>query len=194
MTAALPVLIAGGGIGGLATAIGLARRGIPTKVLERRVQFSEAGAGIQIGPNGVRALRHLGIDGLVQPYVATPRELIVHAGRSGRVLARLPLGDWIEARHGAPYWAVHRADLQTALLARLAREPLVEIVPAFDVGRFEIASGAVHVQDPHGRTASGGALIGADGQFSQIRQQLPDAPALRLSDRKSTRLNSSHNA
>src|SRR5688572_12670449 len=131
MSAAAPVLIAGGGIGGLAAAIALAQHGIATRVLERRAEFSEAGAGIQLGPNGVRALRRLGVDRLLAPHVARPAEIVVHDGTAATVLARLPLGDWIEARHGAPYWVAHRRDMQATLLARAAELPLVAITTGF---------------------------------------------------------------
>ena len=75
MSHAAPVLIAGGGIGGLAAAIALAQHGIAARVLERRTEFAETGAGIQLGPNGVRALRGLGVDRLLAPHAATPSDI-----------------------------------------------------------------------------------------------------------------------
>ena len=101
MAADAPILIAGGGIGGLALAVALARQGRRVTVLEQRRTFETAGAGIQLGPNGVRVLQQLGVAGVLEPMVGVPEAIRVHAGRSGRTLATLPLGAWIAARHSA---------------------------------------------------------------------------------------------
>lgn len=187
MTATLPVLIAGGGIGGLATAIALAGHGIPSRVLERRAQFSEAGAGIQLGPNGVRVLRRLGIDTHLAPNAGRPHEIKVFAGGSGAILTRLPLGDWIEARHGAPYWVAHRQDLQLALLAGARRSGLIELVPGFDVVRFADDGGRVRAEARDGVRADGRALVCADGAFSQLRAQIAHGVRLRFAGKTAAR-------
>lgn len=187
MTASAPVLIAGGGIGGLATAIALAGHGIPSRVLERRAQFSEAGAGIQLGPNGVRVLRRLGIDTHLAPNAGRPREIKVFAGGSGAILTRLPLGDWIEARHGAPYWVAHRQDLQLALLAGARRSGLIELVPGFDVVRFADDGGRVRAEARDGVRADGRALVCADGVFSQLRGQIVHSVRLRFAGKTAAR-------
>lgn len=187
MSASAPVLIAGGGIGGLATAIALAQRGIASRVLERREEFSEAGAGIQIGPNGVQALRRIGVDALLAPSVGRPEAIVVREGRTGQVLTRLPLGRWVEDRHGAPYWAAHRRDVQAALLTRVAQEPLIEIMPGFDVASFIAADASVRVHDTTGKTADGIALAAADGQHSLLRRRLFPASALRFSGKTASR-------
>ncbi len=109
-SASEPVLIAGGGIGGLATALALARAGIASHVLESRAEFAAEGAGIQIGPNGTRILQSLGLADALAPYVGVPDAIIVRDGKDGTELARLPFGRWIAERHGAPYWVVHRGD------------------------------------------------------------------------------------
>src|SRR4051812_33687098 len=125
--AAEPVLIAGAGIGGLAAGIALARRGIASHVLERRSAFHEEGAGIQIGPNGTRILKLLKVAEALRPHVGTPEAIRVRDGASGDELARLPLGRWIAARHGAPYWVAHRKDLHAALLQTARAEPLIAL-------------------------------------------------------------------
>ncbi len=172
MTASAPVLIAGGGIGGLALAIALAGHGIPSRVLEKRPEFSETGAGIQLGPNGVKVLRRLGVDAELAPSAARPREIRIFSGGSGAVLTCLPLGDWIDARHGAPYWVAHRQDLQAALLAGARRSDLIQLVPGFDVVRFSGDGGTVLAEARNGARASGRALVCADGVFSQLRAQI----------------------
>ena len=187
MTATLPVLLAGGGIGGLATAIALAGHGIPSRVLERRSQFSEAGAGIQLGPNGVHALRRLGIARDLAPNAGQPREIKVFSGGSGAVLTRLPLGAWIEARHGAPYWVAHRQDLQAALLAGAKGSDLIELVSGFEVVRFATDGEIVRAESSDGTGAEGRALICSDGVFSRLRQQIDGRARLQFAGKTAAR-------
>jgi salicylate hydroxylase len=171
-----PVLIAGGGIAGLATALALARRGIPAHILEQRAQFSEAGAGIQIGPNGVRILEALGVAPRLRSDVSLPEEIVVHQGGTGRVLTRMPLGNWIAERHGAPYWVVHRRDLQAALQAQARATRGITIETEFAVAEVTDQGDHVAVRAASGSSVCGGVLIGADGIRSRVRAALaPDA-------------------
>lgn len=180
MSTVAPVLIAGGGIGGLAAGIALAQCGIEVRILERRNELSEAGAGIQLGPNAVRVLRRLGVADKLAPRIARPLEIVVHDGASASVLARLPLGEWIERQHGAPYWLAHRRDVQAALLARAAELPLLRVTAGFAVVRVETARDRVKAESETGDTAEGGALVVADGQFSRLRREHFGAPPLRF--------------
>ena len=172
-----PVLIAGGGIGGLATALALARHGIASHVLERRPAFHEDGAGIQIGPNGTRILRRLGVADALRPLVGVPEALRVRDGRSGAELARLPLGRWIAMRHGAPYWVAHRKDLHSALLHASRAEPLIALSMGFDASEVASDAGHVAVAAENGQAWSGKALIAADGIWSPLRKLLFGGPA-----------------
>ncbi len=172
-----PVLIAGAGIGGLTLAIALARRGIGARVLERRAEVSEAGAGIQLGPNAVGVLTRLGVAERLEPDVGKPHSLRVFSGGTGQVITNLPLGDWLARRHGAPYWVAHRADLHKALLDSAMAEPLIEIKTGSDVVSFASGGDRVTLQTADGHADEGDLLIGADGLWSTVRRQLwPDAP------------------
>lgn len=167
-----PVLIAGAGIGGLASALALARRGIASHVLERRAAFDEEGAGIQIGPNGTRILRALGVEEALRPRVGVPDSLRVRDGHTGADLALLPLGRWIADRHGAPYWVVHRKDLHTALLEAARIEPLITLTMDFAADEVALDDGRVAIADARGKAMAGHALIAADGIGSSLRARL----------------------
>jgi len=167
-----PVLIAGAGIGGLATALALARRGITSHLLERRAAFDEEGAGIQIGPNGTRILRALGVDEALRPSVGAPASLRVRDGHTGAQLALLPLGRWIADRHGAPYWSVHRKDLHATLLETARAEPLITLTMDFAADEVAVDDGLVAVADARGSGLAGRALIAADGIGSSLRARL----------------------
>jgi salicylate hydroxylase len=172
MTGAAPILIAGGGIGGLALALALARLGHRSTVLERQEAPAEAGAGIQLGPNGVRALQYLGVGEALRPWLGVPEAIEVHAGASGRLLARLPLGAWIAARHGAPYWVAHRGDLYRVLSAAAGAEPLIEVRTGFEAAAVTETAEQVTVADKAGRRLAAPLLVGADGLWSAVRQAL----------------------
>ena len=170
MARARTIIIAGAGIGGLTAALALARKGFRVVVLEAVRRLEEAGAGIQLSPNATRALFSLGLGDYLLPHVVTSEAILIRVGRSGRKITRLTLGQEAEVRHGAPYWLIHRGDLQRALLEAAAEHP--DIV--FKLG----VSVADHASHPQGVTvaasASGNvarimveehgiALIGADG-------------------------------
>jgi salicylate hydroxylase len=182
-----PILIAGGGIGGLALALALARRGRQSLVLEQRAAFAAAGAGIQLGPNGVHVLQALGIADALRPLVGTPERIRVHDGRTGHVLAELPLGRWIAERHGAPYWVAHRGDLHGALLAAAAAEPRIALRPGFDLASVEQTREGVKATSDRGEAIAGGALVGADGLWSRVRQTVWPSVRLRFAGATATR-------
>ena len=116
MTSSRTVVIAGAGIGGLTAALALAQRGFRVAVFEQAERLEAIGAGIQLSPNASRVLIGLGLGERLAPLVVAPEELNVMNARTGRVLARAPLGDAAAKRYGAPYWVIHRGDLQAVLL------------------------------------------------------------------------------
>jgi salicylate hydroxylase len=184
----LPVLIAGGGIGGLALALALARAGIASEIMERRPVWSEAGAGIQLSPNGMAVLERLGVAARLAASAGVPDEIVVRDAASSRVLQRLPLGPWIAVRHGAPYWVAHRRDLQAALLAAVAAEPLVTVSQGFEVSSLDTsATDRVAAIASDGRRREGRVLVGADGLFSRLRDLSLGSGAPRFAGRTAAR-------
>ncbi len=172
-----PVLIAGAGIGGLTLALALAQQGIANHIFERREVFSMEGAGIQVGPNGARILRTLGLEAPICAFAGTPSYIIPHDGRSGDVLARLPIGTRTNVNHTAPYWTMHRANLHGALLAAVRDCPLVRLSMACEVIRAQQTTEAVTAILANHDTATGQILVAADGIHSRLRKTwISDAP------------------
>lgn len=177
MTSAL--LVAGGGIGGMAAALACARQGWPVQLFERAAVFGEVGAGIQIGPNVVRVLQGWGLDAAVRAVAAFPARLRVRDVNSGRTLGQLDLAAMAQ-RYGAPYATIHRADLLQLLHAAVQEQPGVALQLGRAAEGFTAESGAVQLRLHDGSTAHGTALVGADGVWSRIRRQLLDDGTPRL--------------
>ena len=171
------VVIAGGGIGGLAAALACAQRGVQVKLLERAPQLSEVGAGIQIGPNVTRILQAWGLEKALAQLAAFPEQLQARDAQTGQVLGTLTLGERAQARYGAPYVTIHRADLQ-GLLHRAAQSAGVDMLLGQTVKGWQDSEAALEVNTAEGLSLQASALIGADGVWSTVRQQLlGDAPA-----------------
>ena len=166
------VLIAGGGIGGLAAALGAARAGCDVRLYERAEVFSEVGAGVQLSPNVVRCLQAWGLQAPLQAVAAFPERLQVRCATSGQVLATLPLGADMVQRYGAAYASIHRADLHALLLDAVGQEDSVQLNRGQAISSYTEAEGAVLVHTSQGKEIEGDALIGADGLRSSIRAQL----------------------
>jgi salicylate hydroxylase len=158
------IQIAGAGIAGLATAIAIARRGHGVTVVERTERFSPVGAGVQLGPNAVRALVKIGAWGAVEPFTYKPPEINIRDGRNGKLLKRVTLARNFEARFGMPYRVVHRAGLHEALLEVSRTHGAID----FEMGR---------AFDP----STSQPFIAADGVNSQTRRTLfPGSEAIPL--------------
>ena len=166
------ILIAGGGIGGTAAALALARAGFPVKLFEARPDPAEAGAGLQLAANGVKALRALGVADAVAAVASRPEAIELRLPGSGRTVSRVDLGAAHEARYGAPYFHIHRADLHRVLLDAARACPNVEITLGRRVERATHGkTGAVAGLDD-GSEVSGLALIAADGVRSVLRESI----------------------
>ncbi len=171
------VLIAGGGIGGLAAALACARQGLPTQLWERAAQLSEVGAGIQLGPNVTRILQAWGLSDALNQVAAFPERLQARDARTGEVLGVLRLGARAQNRYGAPYVTLHRADLQ-GLLHESAQAHGVDIRLGQTLQSWQALADGLEVGSVAGDNTKADALIGADGVWSAVRQQWrSDGPA-----------------
>ncbi len=174
MTPSRSVLIAGAGIGGLATGIALRRTEQDVRILERRERLSEEGAGLQLGPNAVAVLRRLGVAERLKALASAPDRIIMRDGTSGTLIKEFPLGRWIAARHGAPYWTLHRVDLHDAL-RQTAEELGIVAETGSDVRSVEQRAGSASVTLGDGTIHRANLLIGADGLWSRVRSAFFDA-------------------
>jgi len=164
-----PILIAGGGIGGLAAALGLARHGRAVRLFEQAQAFEEIGAGLQMSPNGVRALKALGAWDAVEPACVIPSEIHMRDGLSGALLQRIRLGKTFEERFGAPYRVCHRADLLAGLLAAARRNFAIELNPGKRATAVADTGAATELHFADGASARGAAVVAADGIRSGLR-------------------------
>jgi salicylate hydroxylase len=178
MGAESQVLVAGGGIGGLTAAFALARENFGVTVLEQTAFQEESGAGIQLGPNATRILDQLGVLDAIEEVAFRPSSIFIYDGLSGKRLAEIPLGTYAEARYGAPYLTLHRADLHAALHDACVRSERVTLEANFELTGIEQADTDISAIAGDGREAKASALVGADGLWSEVRKLI--APEARL--------------
>ncbi len=169
------VLIAGAGIGGLTAALALARRGFPVDVFEQAPELMEFGAGIQVSANGTRVLIDLGLEAAMRRVVCEAALKEVRIWNTGQTWKLFDLGKDSIERFGAPYWFVHRGDIHRALLDAVRGYSNVGIHTGQRCTGFEQDGDKVTLSLAGGERVTGGALIGADGVHSTIRQQLMEA-------------------
>jgi salicylate hydroxylase len=166
------VLIAGGGIGGLATAAGLAKNGIRSVVLEQAAEFGEIGAGIQLGPNAFHAFDYLGVGDEARAKAVFIDKLRLMDAVSGQEIVHIPLDEPFRARFRNPYAVVHRGDLHGVLLRACRASGLVELRTGHAVEGYAQDGSRVRARVRGGETIEGDLLIGADGLRSAVRAQL----------------------
>ncbi|HEY6821746.1 MAG TPA: 3-hydroxybenzoate 6-monooxygenase [Burkholderiales bacterium] len=172
-----PVIIAGGGIGGLAAALALARKNFRCIVLEQAPQFGEIGAGIQIAPNAWHALDALGVGQLVKKEAVFIEHLLMFDGVTGERVIAMPLDERFAARFGNPYAVTHRADIHGSLLDGCKALPrLIELRTSTRVAGFSVEGPGVSVELADGSRLAGKALVGADGGRSVVREAIVGDP------------------
>ncbi|HSG94750.1 MAG TPA: 3-hydroxybenzoate 6-monooxygenase [Afifellaceae bacterium] len=175
------VLIAGGGIGGLAAALGLAREGFAATVLEKAPQLGEIGAGIQLGPNAFHCFDHLGVGDTARKMAVYIDKLRLMDAVAGEEIVHIPLGEAFRARFGNPYAVVHRGDLHGVLLTACRDNDLIELRTSAEVTAYEQDDNGVTAILASGERVAGAMLIGADGLWSAVRKQMLDDDPPRVS-------------
>ncbi|OGA42711.1 MAG: salicylate hydroxylase [Betaproteobacteria bacterium RIFCSPLOWO2_12_FULL_63_13] len=169
----LPIIVAGGGIGGLAAAWALARKGRAVQVFEQAPEFGEVGAGIQLGPNVFKMFDYLGLTEAIDRTAVYPGNLIMRDALSGEEVIRVPVGsDAFRARFKFPYGVIHRADIHGAFLEACRKSPLVTLNASRKVVGYENKGDRVAVKIDGGAELEGELLVGADGLWSSVREQL----------------------
>jgi 3-hydroxybenzoate 6-monooxygenase len=166
-----PVLVVGGGIGGLSTALALSRKGIPVQVLEQAAEFKEIGAGIQLGPNVFRMFEVLGLTDEVFRWAAFPEALEMRDSITGEIVVEMRIDNLYQKYH-APYGVIHRADLLDRIHAACRGSNLIELIPSRKVVSIEDNGSGVTAHTESGQTYEGAALIGCDGLWSTVRQYI----------------------
>lgn len=174
----VPFLIIGGGIGGLATALGVAETGRSVYVLEQAPEFAEIGAGIQLAPNALAVLDKLGVLDAVYENAVFPKRFVIMDAISGQELSALNFNESFIKRYGYPYIVMHRTDLHTALLnpclandqiTLLNNKTVLSVENIGDKARVTCADGSVYIAD---------AVVGADGLWSKTRGLFSDDKAV----------------
>jgi salicylate hydroxylase len=170
------VLVAGGGIGGLAAALALVRQGFRVKVLEQASEIGEIGAGIQLGPNAFHAFDALGVGDRTRSRSVFTDCMVMHDALDETQVGRIPTGEAFRRRFGNPYAVIHRVDVHRSLLEGAQETGRVEFLTSTRMERIEQDGAGVTVFDQHGHAHRGLALIGADGVRSVLRAQYVNDP------------------
>lgn len=168
----LPIVVAGGGIGGLACALALAQRGFRVVVCEQATEFGQVGVGLQVAPNALSVLDALGVGPQAKRDALLIERMLMVDGFDGRPICDIPCGPDFVARFGNPYAVAHRADIHGALLEGCVQNPLITLRTNSRVTGYRNRPGAVDLTLDNGETIAGLALIGADGVRSRVRQQM----------------------
>jgi 2-polyprenyl-6-methoxyphenol hydroxylase-like FAD-dependent oxidoreductase len=168
---AQPILIAGGGIGGFAAALALAKRGFKVQVLEQAPEIGEIGAGIQLGPNAFNAFDALGIGDRARARAVYTDYMVMHDALDEYRVGRIETGDGFRKRFGNPYAVIHRADIHSSLVEGAQENGDIEIITNCRITDVAQDENGVTVTDQNGQTYAGQALIGADGVKSVVREK-----------------------
>ncbi|MGV1046801.1 3-hydroxybenzoate 6-monooxygenase [Limnohabitans sp.] len=174
----LPVIVAGGGIGGLAAALALVRQGFAVTVLEQAPEIGEIGAGIQLGPNAFHAFDALGVGDKARGRAVYTDYMVMHDALDESQVGKIETGEAFRQRFGNPYAVIHRVDVHLSLLEGAQETGQVEFHTNTRIVSVEQdeANKTVTVIDQNGKRWTGQALIGAEGGKSVVRQQYVNDP------------------
>lgn len=176
MAEQLPVIVVGGGIGGLAAALALVRQGFKVLVLEQAHEIGEIGAGIQLGPNAFHAFDALGVGDKCRSRAVFTDYMVMHDAIDEYQIGKIPTDENFRKRFGNPYAVIHRVDIHLSLLEGAQETGLVEFKTSTRIERIEQDETSVTAYDQHGNAYKGVALIGADGGKSVVRKQYVNDP------------------
>ncbi|MFW9595592.1 MAG: 3-hydroxybenzoate 6-monooxygenase, partial [Macromonas sp.] len=174
----LPVLVSGGGIGGLAAALALVRQGFQVQVFEQAPEIGEIGAGIQLGPNAFHAFDALGVGDKTRARAVYTDCMVMHDAIDETLVGKIETGEAFRQRFGNPYAVIHRVDIHSSLLEGAVETGKVEFFTSTRIEKIEQdeAAGTVTAIDQNGKRWTGQALIGADGGKSVVRTQYVNDP------------------
>lgn len=175
------VVVAGGGIGGLACALALSRAGVEVDLLEQATAFGEVGAGLQLGPNAVRVLDHWGLTDALHACAAFPESLQVRDAHNAALLGKLRLGALSRAHYGQPYATIHRVDLHSLLLDAVRGAAGIRLHLGARLAGYEETAAGVRVTGENDEIFEADALVGADGLWSRVRAEMLGAQPARVS-------------
>ncbi len=173
-----PILIAGGGIGGFAAALALAKQGFKVKVFEQAPEIGEIGAGIQLGPNAFHAFDALGVGEIARGKAVYTDYMVMHDALDEYQVGKIPTDEHFRKRFGNPYAVIHRADIHGSLVECADKVGDLEIITNCQIQSVSQDENQVSIVDQHGNIYVGQALIGADGVKSVVRETLVGDPAL----------------
>jgi len=172
MSKDLPIYVVGAGLGGVATALGLARKGRKVRIIEATPELGVIGYGIQLGPNVFPMFRRLGVEQAVLAHAHFPPDVLMLDALTAKDIVRVPAGESFRARFKDPYVAIHRVDLHGVLLDAARAMPNVEILPSTEFASYENLADHVLIRTTDGRQFEAAAVIGADGIGSVVRRQM----------------------
>jgi salicylate hydroxylase len=167
-----PVLVVGGGIGGMAAALGLSQAGFSVDLFEQSAEIGEIGAGLQLGPNGFAAMDALGVGERARQRAVYTDDLVMMDAIDGEEIARIPVGDAFRRRFDNPYAVIHRADIHRSVYEEVELVPGIRVHTSTRIARVDIDDRGVRLTDARGRSHEGAAVVGCDGVHSIVRERL----------------------
>jgi 2-polyprenyl-6-methoxyphenol hydroxylase-like FAD-dependent oxidoreductase len=167
-----PVLVVGGGIGGMAAALALSQSGFGVELFEQSAEIGEIGAGLQLGPNGFAAMDALGVGERARRRAVYTDELVMMDAVDGSEVARVPVGEAFRRRFGNPYAVIHRADIHQSICEEVQLAPAIHVHTSARIVRVDVDGAGARVVDARGGGHDGAGVVGCDGVRSVVRQRL----------------------